>query len=71
MQIAAFANNGNDVIDMSLSTDNEIVSGLFGGDIITTGSGTDILNVDDGNDTLIGGASGNVLNGGAGIDTAS
>ena len=71
VQIAATATNGDDVIDMSLSTDNENVSGLLGNDTIITGSGSDILNGDEGNDTLIGGAGGDALNGGTGTNTAS
>ena len=68
VQIAATATNDDDVIDMSLSTDNETVSGLMGDDEIITGSGADILNGDEGDDTLIGGAGGDALYGFDGVD---
>ncbi len=71
VQVAAPATNGDDVIDMRLSRQNENVSGLDGNDTIITGLGTDILNGGPGNDILAGGPGADLLQGGGGVNTAS
>jgi Ca2+-binding RTX toxin-like protein len=71
IQVPAPATNGDDVIDMSLSTENENVSGLDGNDSILTGSGNDILDGGLGDDLLSGGPGADILTGGGGSDAAS
>lgn len=59
---------GNDTIDGSLHTANNLYSGGAGNDLITGGSGHDALYGGAGHDTLIGGAGHDRLVGGEGND---
>ncbi len=69
--------SGDDAINGHVTQDN-IMFGLAGNDVVTGGSGDDVLYGDEGDDTLnggagddvlIGGAGGDILNGGSGDDT--
>ena len=61
--------SGNDIIDLSGSTENLVVTGGEGDDVISTGSGHDILKGGEGDDILSGGAGSDLLMGGEGDDT--
>lgn len=58
----------NDVIDTSASSEDQILRGLLGDDMITTGAGNDSIQGDAGADTLSGGAGDDTIWGGIGED---
>ena len=66
------AGGGNDTLDGSSSTQEQLsISGGGGDDIITGGAAEDVLSGDDGNDVVAGGAGSDVITGGAGDDNLS
>src|SRR6056297_3302163 len=60
---------GNDTIDRSSATTQDVIHGFGGSDTIDAGDGNDTIYGGDGADTIIGGAGADHIDGGAGDDT--
>ena len=63
-----FFNAGNDTINGSAITHDQVMYGFDGNDTITGGTGNDWISGGDGNDTLVGGGGNDVFVGGDGVD---
>ncbi|UOD30684.1 putative Ig domain-containing protein [Massilia violaceinigra] len=59
----------SDVFDLTVSLQNQTLTGTAGADQLNAGAGNDVLNSMAGNDALSGGAGNDTLDGGAGADT--